>query len=379
MNANVKKYVVIGLIVLVGGALLIGPLLQGDPVTPQQGGGNNQSLIGQQPKTPAAQFNFEQNLAAISGGTQNVKIKLNQQDITSIEVKYDGTVIQRWDSIPENISFPFSASTVGTYPIQLVSKLKDGTESMDARYVRVVSEFTPASYRAEIIGNPLPHDPNSFTQGLEFKDGRLYEGVGLYGESRVMEVNLQTGEILRKISLDPTRFGEGITILGDRLYQLTWQKGQCLIYDYTSDAKSFTLLTEKSYQGEGWGLCNNGSELILSNGSELLQFIDPETFVVKRSIQVCNDVGPINQLNELEYIDGKIYANIYQTNSVAVIDPATGKVLQLIDCNQLAIKGRGAGKELNGIAKDDKTGKIYMTGKEWPSMFEVRFVPAPNS
>lgn len=375
MNPNVKKYVVIALIVLVGGALLIGPMLREDPVIPTRGGGHDAPIT--QAPLPAA-FAFKEGLATITGIPQNVQIQVNQNNITEMVVEYDGTFIQKWDNPNGNVTFPFTTTTLGTYSIRLISTLQDGTQRIDERAVRVVSDITPTSLKAEIIGNPLPHDPTSFTQGLEFKDGRLYEGVGIYGESKVMEVDVQTGDILRKLSLDPSRFGEGITIMGDKLYQLTWQKGQCLIYDYTSDSGSFSLLDEKSYTGEGWGLCNNGTELILSNGSEVIQFIDPESFEVKRTIQVFSDVGPIPQLNELEYMDGKIYANIYQTNAVAAIDPATGKVLELIDCNELALRGRGAGAELNGIARDDKTGKIYMTGKKWPSMFEVRFVSAPN-
>jgi len=377
MNPNAKKYIVITLIVLVGGALLIGPLLREEPTYNNGGSGK---YYPPTPPPPAAQFTFDENLAVVIGGTQNVEIQLNKKDIVSIEVDFDGAIIQKWDNPTSNVSFPFSGSVLGTYKFNLIATLKDGSQSVDERLVQVVSDIEPKSMRAEIIGNPLAHDPNSFTQGLEFKDGRLYEGVGLFGESRVLEVNLQSGEILRKLGLDPSHFGEGITILGDKLYQLTWQKGKCLIYDYASNDESFTLLDEKAYEGEGWGLCNNGTELILSNGTQEIQFIDPETFEVKRSIQVFSDAGPFPQLNELEYIDNKIYANIYQTNAVVAIDPATGKVLELIDCSQVSARGGAAvGKELNGIAKDDQTGKLYMTGKKWSMLFEVKFVPSPNS
>ena len=375
MNPNAKKYIVIALIVLVGGALLIGPLIRSNPDTPDPGSIKRPVDI----KLPA-EFGFDQNLAAITGVTQNVEIQVNQKDIASMEVDFDGTIIQKWDNPTGNVSFPFSATILDTYPIKLTVTLKDGSQTTDERLVRVVSDIPPTYLRAEIIGNPLPHDANSFTQGLEFKDGRLYEGVGLYGESRILEVNLQSGEILRKLGLDASHFGEGITLLGDKLYQLTWQKGKCLVYDYSSNSDSFTLLDEKAYEGEGWGLCNNGSELILSNGSEKIQFIDPETFEVKRTIQVFSDEGPFTQLNELEFIDGKIYANIYQMNAVVAIDPATGKVVEIIDCSQLSARGGAAvGKELNGIAKDDTTGKVYMTGKKWSMLFQVQFVPAPNS
>ncbi|MDB3907300.1 glutaminyl-peptide cyclotransferase [Crocinitomicaceae bacterium] len=375
MNPNAKKYIVIALIVLVGGALLIGPLIRSNPDTPGLGPIKRPVDI----KLPA-EFGFDQNLAAITGVTQNLEIQVNQKDIASMEVDFDGTIIQKWDNPTGNVSFPFSATILDTYPIKLTVTLKDGSQTTDERLVRVVSDIPPTYLRAEIIGNPLPHDANSFTQGLEFKDGRLYEGVGLYGESRILEVNLQSGEILRKLGLDASHFGEGITLLGDKLYQLTWQKGKCLVYDYSSNSDSFTLLDEKAYEGEGWGLCNNGSELILSNGSEKIQFIDPETFEVKRTIQVFSDEGPFTQLNELEFIDGKIYANIYQMNAVVAIDPATGKVVEIIDCSQLSARGGAAvGKELNGIAKDDTTGKVYMTGKKWSMLFQVQFVPAPNS
>ncbi len=375
MNPNAKKYIVITLIVLVGGALLIGPLIRSNPDTPDPGSIKRPVDI----KLPA-EFGFDQNLAAITGVTQNVEIQVNQKDIASMEVDFDGTIIQKWDNPTGNVSFPFSATILDTYPIKLTVTLKDGSQTTDERLVRVVSDIPPTYLRAEIIGNPLPHDANSFTQGLEFKDGRLYEGVGLYGESRILEVNLQSGEILRKLGLDASHFGEGITLLGDKLYQLTWQKGKCLVYDYSLNSDSFTLLDEKAYEGEGWGLCNNGSELILSNGSEKIQFIDPETFEVKRTIQVFSDEGPFTQLNELEFIDGKIYANIYQMNAVVAIDPATGKVVEIIDCSQLSARGGAAvGKELNGIAKDDTTGKVYMTGKKWSMLFQVQFVPAPNS
>jgi len=367
-----KKYIVIALIVLVGGALLIGPFLKDDPVQPKPVPKTYNTKI-----TLPAEFKFEQNLAVICNGMQTIEVQINQNDIASLEVVFDGNSVQKWDNPSENVSFPFSASVVGIYPISLISTLKDGSQMRDERAVQVVSDIEPLQYKAQIIGNPLPHDVGSFTQGLEFHKGKLFEGVGLNGESRVLEVNLQSGEILRKIGLDASYFGEGITILNDKLYQITWQNERCFIYDFTSRDDSFILLDDKSYKGEGWGLCNNGSELIMSNGSEVIQFIDPETFEVKRSINVFNDSGAITQLNELEFIDGKIYANVYQTNAVVVIDPETGKVLQIIDCSDLVVQGRGNGLELNGIAKNDATGKIYMTGKKWPMLFEVKFVQKP--
>lgn len=371
-----KKYIVIALIVLVGGALLIGPFLRDDSGASNGGGGK--TIITEPKVKLPAEFTFEQNLAVVCNGTQTVEVQVNQKDVASLEVLFDGNAIQKWENPTANVSFPFSASVVGTYTISLVSTLKDGSQMTDERALRVLSDIKPQEYQAQIIGNPLPHDVGSFTQGLEFHKGKLFEGVGLNGESRILEVNLQSGEILRKLGLDGTYFGEGISILNNKLYQITWQNQKCFIYDFTTRDDSFILLGDKSYKGEGWGLCNNGSELIMSNGSEQIQFIDPESFEVKRSIQVFTDEGPISQLNELEFIDGLIYANVYQTSAVVVIDPATGKVLQVIDCNDLVLRGRGGtGLELNGIAQNDVNGKIYMTGKKWPMLFEVKFVPQP--
>ncbi len=365
-----KKYIVIGLIVLVGGALLLVPLMKGD---------DNPTDPGRtvQPPTPEplpAQFAFEQNLAAVCNKSQTVEVLLNEKEIASLEVTIDGNVIKRWENPAANVSFPLTRSEVGTYALHLTMKMKDGTEKKDERFLRVVSDITPQRLRAEIVES-YPHSETSFTQGLEFENGKLYEGTGLYGESRVMEVDLETGSRVEGQQLDANYFGEGITIFNDKLYQLTWQRGKCFVYDM--NPLQLTM-EDKSFVGEGWGLCNNGTELIMSDGSEIIYFRDPETFQEIRRIEVFNDVGPIPQLNELEFINGKIYANVYQTNLIVSIDPQTGKVLEMINCDELATRGRGAGLELNGIAYNDVDSKTYLTGKKWSFLYEVTFVPAPT-
>lgn len=362
-----KKFIVIALIVLVGGALLVGPLLKSDP---DPGSGENPLVE----ETLPAQFNMTGNMAAICNQGQNLEVAVNEKGIAIIEVVFDGEIIQKWENPTSNVSFSFTPTNVGTYAFDLNVTTSDGKVHRDERALRVVSDFEPKELTAEIVQS-YPHNDKSFTQGLEFNEGKLYEGIGLYGESKILEVELETGTILRKLGLDGNYFGEGITLLNDTLYQLTWRKGTCFLYDFKGD--NFELLREEmSYIGEGWGLCNNGSELIMSDGTETLYFRDPSNFQETRRIQVYNHLGPIPQLNELEYIDGKIYANVYQTNVVVAIDPDTGKVLELIRCDDLIRQGRGSGAELNGIAQNDKDGKIYMTGKNWSRLFEVSFVPA---
>lgn len=362
-----KKYIVIGLIVLVGGALLLGPLLNTndpDPGVVTTGGSGVKKL--------PARFNMQGNLAAICNQEQTIEILVNEKEVVSLEVNFDGATLKNWENPKGNLSLTFTPSTVGTFAFDLNIVMKDGTRLQDDRSVRVVSDILPEELKATVV-NRFPHNESSFTQGLEFEGGTLFEGVGLYGESRVMEVELSSGIIKRKLGLDGNYFGEGITLMNEKLYQLTWRKGKCFIYDYKGE--SFQIEDERSFIGEGWGLCNNGKELIMSDGTETIYFRDPESFQELRRINVYNNLGPIPQLNELEFIDGKIYANVYQTNVVVAIDPETGKVLEMIRCDDLVAQGRGMGLELNGIAQNDVNGKIYMTGKNWSSLFEVVFTP----
>jgi glutamine cyclotransferase len=183
------------------------------------------------------------------------------------------------------------------------------------------------------------------------------------------EVDLNSGEILRKKSVAAPVFGEGITLVGNELFQITWQNNTCFVYD----KKTFAPLRQYTYAGEGWGLTYDGAYIIMSDGSETLTFRDPKTFKEIKTIQVYTHEGAITKLNELEYIDGFIYANIWTSNLIAVIEPATGKVIATIDATEAVQKGKGNGEVLNGIAYNQKTGKTYITGKFWTSLFEVAF------
>jgi glutamine cyclotransferase len=217
-----------------------------------------------------------------------------------------------------------------------------------------------------------PHDPASFTQGLTIADGQLYEGTGLHGESSLRRVDLQTGAALQRIALDSKYFGEGIAVVGDRIVQLTYQTGVGFVYD----RKTFARLKEFTYKGEGWGLTYDGQRLIMSDGTDTLRFWHPETLEEVGRLRVRDGDVAIERINELEFVDGAIYANIWQEERIARIDPTTGVVTAWIDMsNLLTATERSRGVDvLNGIAHDPKTGHFLITGKLWPWVFEVRFV-----
>ncbi|MFL5351161.1 glutaminyl-peptide cyclotransferase [Archangium sp.] len=217
-----------------------------------------------------------------------------------------------------------------------------------------------------------PHDPNAFTQGLVYRDGKLYEGTGLNGQSSLREVELETGAVLRRHDLAREYFGEGIDFFKGRLYQLTWRSHVGFIYD----AATFQQVGQFNYATEGWGLTDDGTSLILSDGTSTLRFLDPQTLTVQRSITVTDDGRQVSELNELEYIKGEVYANVWRTGSIARIDPATGRVTGWIDLTGLLKDEDRTGNEdvLNGIAYDSARDRLIVTGKHWPKMFQIRTV-----
>jgi glutamine cyclotransferase len=207
---------------------------------------------------------------------------------------------------------------------------------------------------------------------LEFYKGELFEGTGdpsNQGNTIVAKVDQNTGKITKKVGLDASHFGEGITILNDTLYQLTWKNQKCLLYSVQDLS---VLSKEFKYNGEGWGLCNDGKYLIMSNGTDQLVFRNPRTFEIVKTIEATTHEGSISQLNELEYIDGKIYANIYMQDLIAVINPATGAVEAIIQANEISSKYRGKGEVLNGIAYNSKANELVITGKYWNKLLAVK-------
>lgn len=224
-------------------------------------------------------------------------------------------------------------------------------------------------YSYEII-NRYPHDPGAFTQGLIYLDGVLYEGTGLNGRSSIRRVDLESGQVLQQRDLPEQYFGEGIVAWGDKLYQLTWQSQVGFIYD----RESFDLLDEFRYPGEGWGLTHDGERLIMSDGSHVLRFWDPETLAENGRLPVYDENGPVVRLNELEYINGEVWANIWQTDRIARIDPQTGRVTGWVDLSGLLDRSNLSQPVdvLNGIAYDPAQDRLFVTGKLWPELFEIR-------
>jgi glutamine cyclotransferase len=222
----------------------------------------------------------------------------------------------------------------------------------------------------------LPHDTAAFTQGLLIHAGTFYESTGIQGQSTLRNVEIDSGKVLRQLSLGKMFFGEGLALAGDRLVQLTWTAHKAFVYDLFS----FQKTGELTYAGEGWGLCFDGTQLVMSNGSEQLAFRDPQTFAVSRELAVTNAGKPQTRLNELECVGDLVYANVWTTDRIVAIDSKTGKVTAEIDASGLlTAEESDAADVLNGIAHDKRTGHFFLTGKYWPKMFEVEFVDAAGN
>lgn len=264
-------------------------------------------------------------------------------------------------------------------PLDIVPTLTAMSKTVDMVLISVTSSpsrMAPPSspvprYRCRVVA-AYPHDRNSFTQGLFFHDGFLYEGTGLHGQSAINKVDLTTGHLLKSKSLPAQYFGEGITLLKKKIFQLTWLSKQGFIYDLDS----FTLEKKFSYHTIGWGLTNDGTSLIMSDGSFRLYYLNPLTFARERTIEVKEGPRHITNLNELEYIDGEIFANIWQSDRIVRVSPINGAVAGWIDCQDLLSKEeRSQSDVLNGIAWDNVGKRLFLTGKRWPKLFHVDLVP----
>jgi len=231
----------------------------------------------------------------------------------------------------------------------------------------------PSTFGYRVV-NEYPHDRHAFTEGLAYVDGVLYEGTGLNGESTLRRVDLETGEVLQAVGLSKEYFGEGIAVLGDRIYQLTWKNGVCVVLN----RDTFELEKALTYETEGWGLTTDGDRLIMSDGTNRLYIRDPETFEELDTIDVYDGARAIWNLNELEVVDGEIWANVWQTDRIARVDPETGQVTGWIDLTGLLTekdREKHPVDVLNGIAYDPETDRLFVTGKLWPKLFEIEVVP----
>jgi len=301
-------------------------------------------------------------------------------DIDSVQLFLGGSLKQtlyREEGQPLDNPLITSLATgtekTGNSGLRLRIFMRGGATENQSQQVTFLSDVVPAEFTYR-VNREYPHDPEAYTQGLEFVDGWLYEGTGNRGTSSLRRVHLNTGEVAKIRNLDQSLFGEGITVFGDRIYQVTYTSQVGFIYDRFT----FEEIQKIYYQNrEGWGLTNNGEELIMSDGTNVLYFLDPEMFTVNRQIEVYHNEGPAQSLNELEYIRGKIWANRYYTDEIVIIDPETGKVEGRVNLRGiLKTSDRGPNTDvLNGIAWDSENDRIFVTGKYWPKLFEIVVVP----
>jgi glutamine cyclotransferase len=292
--------------------------------------------------------------------------------VTSTAYLVDGKVMGN-----ANDASPFTLKT-SDLPLgyRLITAVVDYEGKKDTLTVNVVlkSAIKPSLHRYQVV-NVFPHDTSAYTQGLEYHDGRFLESTGQNGQSSLRWVEPRTGKVINKVDLDEKYFGEGASLVGDKIVMLTWENYSGLIFD----AKTLKQLGTFPYQNsrEGWGLAFDGKQLIKSDGTNRIWFLNKDNYKEESSIEVYDDEGQVVQLNELEYIDGKIYANIYQSDRIAIIDPKSGAVLSYIDLTGiLPAQDRYPNTDvLNGIAWDAKGKRLFVTGKKFSKLFEIRVVP----
>jgi glutaminyl-peptide cyclotransferase len=257
---------------------------------------------------------------------------------------------------------------------------RDDGPALDTSQTHVDTPSVPPQslpvYTYEVV-NTWAHDTSAFTEGLLYHDGFLYESTGLQGVSTLRKVEIETGRVVQKIDLSPDIFGEGLALFGDKLYQLSWQNQKGFVYDL----KSFKLLRTFTFYGEGWGMTSDSSRLYMGDGSEFLRVLDPDSLRVQKTIGVYDGNRPIKEINELEWVKGEIFANVWKTEMIVRIDPATGKLLGVIDLRGILPEQDRSPQidVLNGIAYDPATDRLWVTGKKWPRLFEIRLKPASRS
>ena len=322
--------------------------------------------------------------------TSNYKFTLNVPKNTTLNAEVTVTLTEENNKEINNVqfyingkeqkndgnSFTFSTAElgVGKHAISALVFYPGKTKKINNSIV-VLADKAPEVYTYEIVDS-YPHDTKAYTQGLEYYNGFLYETTGRKGQSSLRKVDVKTGKVLQKLELDKQYFGEGMTIFNNKIYWLTWQAKKGFVYDL----ETFTLEREFDYKNslEGWGLTNNGSELIKSDGTNKIWFLDPETLAEKKSIQVYTNKYAVDDLNELELINNKLYANKYQQNAIVIIDIKTGAIVGIADLNGLKDEMEKTQKlvpqdeVLNGIAYDAKNDRLFVTGKNWGKLFEIK-------
>lgn len=308
----------------------------------------------------------------------NLQTKLKEGSLEKIEISVDGKIIQTSNNLTNSITYKTNDFGVGKHIVKISATKTDGVSGDNYEEVFVTSDNKPIKYSYQIIA-VYPHNTSHFTQGLVFHENMLYEGTGQEGSSYIYQINLQTGKVQKEYKLDNKYFGEGITILNNKIFELTYKNKIGFVYDLNT----LKLVNTWKYKSnEGWGLTNDGQYLIMSDGTENIYFIHPYNFREERKIQVCNEYNLVKNINELEYIKGEIWANIWTTETIVIIDPKTGKVTGEINLSGLSGTILKSQKEqidvMNGIAWNPVTDKIYVTGKFWPKIFEIKLIKSEN-
>lgn len=313
-----------------------------------------------------------QKLKTTVGDTVQFSVtSLNENNpIDSVHFYANGQLIKSVTSSPFNHRWTTAGGKVGKQNLKTISYSKNEKETNYSNVI-LVSDIVPEEYGYKIV-KTYPHDINAYTQGLVYRDGFLYEGTGQYGESSLRKLSLETGELIQSYNLPNDVFGEGIEIFDNKIIQLTWQSRVGYVYDKTT----FTLLNKFNFQYEGWGITNYKDLLIMSDGTATLHILEKETFTEVDRIDVYDNNGSVRNLNELENINGEIYANVYGSDYLVVINPDNGKVTKHISLpNLLTQKDRQNRVDvLNGIAYDFDQKRLFVTGKWWPKLFEIELV-----
>ncbi len=306
--------------------------------------------------------------------TVNFQTKIKDGSLSKTEFFVDGKSVFTSDKIEGSFEIESRNFMVGTRYLKAVSTLSEGTIGENYTDFLLLSDITPQKFGYKII-KTLPHNIDHFTEGLEIRNGFLYESTGQEGTSSIYKIDLSNWKVVKENKLDDKYFGEGITILNGKIYQLTYKTQ----IGFVHDLNTFELIKTFTYKNEqGWGFTNDGKYLIMSDGTDYLTYLDPKTLDEVKKIQVCNQKGVIANLNELEYINGEIWANVWMTDTIVRIDPKTGKIVAEIDLKGLLASNISNQKNqvdvLNGIAYDHDKNKIYVTGKFWPKLFEIEIV-----
>jgi glutaminyl-peptide cyclotransferase len=306
--------------------------------------------------------------------TVDLKTKIKDGSLAKVELFMDEKSIFTSKNIESSYSIETADLNVGTHHLKAISTKEDGQSGENFADFLLLSNITPVKYGYKVI-NTFPHDPHHFTQGLEIHDGYLYESTGRETTSGIYKIDMKTWKVVKEHKLDDQYFGEGITILNGKLYELTYKTR----IGFTYDVNTFQELKSWPFQStEGWGFTNDGNSLIMSDGTEFLTYLDPQTLSIEKKLQVCSNKGVIKNLNELEYVKGEIWANIWTTDDIVRIDAKTGKITGEIDLKGLLGRNKkeinGEEDVLNGIAIDPVKNKIYVTGKLWSKIYEIELI-----